>query len=355
MSIHPYSNAEPWRLWRRAVSAPPQGDVDPLIEFPFRITPSDRIVTAGSCFAQHIARHLRERGFNYFVTEPAHPVLDAETAELFNYGVYSARYGNIYSVRQLLQLFLRSHGEFTPCEPAWAGGGAFFDPFRPQIQPDGFATFEEFTVDRTQHLAAVRRAFAELDVFIFTLGLTECWESRQDGAVFPICPGVSAGSFDPDQYRLRNTSVEENVADLRQFVTALRAVNPAARIMLTVSPVPLVATAEAQHVLVATTYSKSVLRVAADVVCRSEDVAYFPSYEIITGPHARGLYFAQDCRSVTESGVRHVMRCFFRHATAASAAELQPGATTETSHLPDPGQAAVQAICEEESLDPAGS
>ena len=80
--------------------------------------------------------------------------------------------------------------------------------------------------------------------------------------------------------------------------------NPRVKVILTVSPVPLVATAEEAHVLVATTLSKSVLRVAAEVVsARGRDVAYFPSYEIITGPQARGRYFAEDLRSVTDEGV----------------------------------------------------
>ncbi len=41
------------------------------------------------------------------------------------------------------------------------------------------------------HLAAVRRMFEESHLFIFTVGLTEIWESTVDGAVFPVAPGWS--------------------------------------------------------------------------------------------------------------------------------------------------------------------
>jgi hypothetical protein len=344
----PYTNAAPWRLWRRAVANPPGGEVDPVVDFPLRITRTDRIVTAGSCFAQNIARHVRLRGFTYLVTEPGHAVLDDETLAAFQYGIYSARYGNIYSARQLLQLFRRAHGEFMPEEPAWRQDGAWFDPFRPLIQPDGFASLAECEADRAQHLAAVRRAFADLDVFIFTLGLTEIWESAADGAVFPLCPGAPRGVFDPARYRLRNLTVAENVADLTAFLGLLRAVNPGARVILTVSPVPLVATAEAAHVLTATTLSKSVLRVAADTVCRTGAAAYFPAYEIVTGVQARGAYFADDCRSVTEAGVAHVMRVFFRHAAEEGEAVAAPKAVRPVFEA---GGAYVQVVCEEESLD----
>src|SRR5205823_5578884 len=77
-----------------------------------------------------------------------------------------------------------------------------------------------------------------------------------------------------------------------------------------------VATAEPRSVLVATTYSKSVLRVAAEEIANHDPgIAYFPSYEIITGQHTRGRYFASDLRSVTEEGVARVMALFLQHYT----------------------------------------
>jgi hypothetical protein len=351
MSTHPYADAAPWRLWRRAVAAPAPQDVDPVVDFPFRITPQSRVVTAGSCFAQHIARHLRQSGYCYHVTEAAHPLLDGPTAEAFGYGIYSARYGNVYTARQLLQLARRAYGQFVPREEAWAEDGRFFDPFRPAIQPGGFASRLELQLDQAQHFAALRRALAELDVFIFTLGLTECWESIEDGAVFPLCPGTAHGRFDAAKYRLRVLTVDETVQDLREFLTLLRQVNPAARAILTVSPVPLVATAENQHVLVATVAAKSVLRAAADVICREGLAAYFPSYEIVTSPAARGAYFAADLRSVTEAGVAHVMGLFFRHAASGATATQAPAPATPDAFAVM--REAVAVLCDEELLDAA--
>ena len=53
---------------------------------------------------------------------------------------------------------------------------------------------------------------------------------------------------------------------------------------------------------------------AAENICmKNKNVAYFPSYEIITGNFSRGAYFGQDCRSITEDGVNHVMKLFFKH------------------------------------------
>ncbi len=86
------------------------------------------------------------------------------------------------------------------------------------------------------------------------------------------------------------------IADLAETVDCIRSKNVDACFIFTVSPVPLIATMEDRSVLASTTYSKSVLRVAAEeIAARYEGVAYFPSYEVITGNHARGRYFADGC------------------------------------------------------------
>lgn len=348
---HPYQDAAPHRVWRKAVSGP-GAEADPVTSLPFRIGPTDRVMTAGSCFAQHISGRLRDSGFAFLVTEPGHAILPAAVAEAHNYGRFTARYGNVYTARQLLQLFRRAMGWFAPADGAWQEeDGRWLDPFRPLIQPGGFVSREELERDRAQHLAAVRVAFETLDVFVFTLGLTECWLSTADGAAYPACPGTAAGRFDPARHRFHNQDAAEVVADLADFVVALRQVNPSARVLLTVSPVPLVATGTDGHVLQATTYSKAVLRVAAETIARKiDDVAYFPSFEIITGPQAQGRYFADDLRSVTDEGVDRVMSLFFRHATQGAAAAPIPSAIREDEFVVR-SRRVIDVLCDEESLD----
>ena len=67
------------------------------------IGPQDKIITAGSCFAQHISRALRARGYNWLNAEPAPPFLPKDAAQQFNYGIFSFRTGNIYTPAMLLQ------------------------------------------------------------------------------------------------------------------------------------------------------------------------------------------------------------------------------------------------------------
>ena len=85
---------------------------------PYRNRP-DAVATAGSCFAQHIARHLSMRGLQHFVAEPAHPFLRPDLAAEYNYGTFSCRYGNVYPTRQLVQLIDRAYDRFSPAEDVW--------------------------------------------------------------------------------------------------------------------------------------------------------------------------------------------------------------------------------------------
>lgn len=345
---NPYKGVNDYQFWRRAVAEIEAHSFDPVSPSQFAIASETRVATAGSCFAQHIARRLVDAGCSHFLCEAGLDLTDDERVAR-NYGVFSARYGNIYTTPQLDQLFDEAFGHFVPQESAWARpDGRIVDVRRQQVEPEGFADFDSLLADRSEHLLAVRRMFSEAEVFIFTLGLTEAWRSKLDQLVFSSAPGVVAGTFDPDRHEFVNFGLEESYGHLRAFITKLRAVNPQVNILLTVSPVPLAATYEDRSVVVSTTYSKSVLRVAAEMATKEfERVDYFPSYEIITGSQARGRYFAEDAREVNQLGVAHAMRCFVaRYVEGFSAGDSEAPARALYQAGPAP-----QIICDEDAID----
>src|SRR3974390_1454425 len=108
---NPYQTKPDYAFWRRAVSRQPLGGGDPVTNVPFLIKSHDKVATAGSCFAQHISKTLVRNGFTFLVTEEK-PVTDGATDE--NYGVFSARFGNLYTIRQLSQLCQRAYGLLEP-------------------------------------------------------------------------------------------------------------------------------------------------------------------------------------------------------------------------------------------------
>ena len=69
MSNNPYTDAQPYQMWHRSVSRVEPHRLDPMVNPRFQIDASTRVSTAGSCFAQHIARKIQSIGFNYFVPE----------------------------------------------------------------------------------------------------------------------------------------------------------------------------------------------------------------------------------------------------------------------------------------------
>jgi hypothetical protein len=350
---HPYVGLSNQQFWKRAASGPGGQDVDPVTDVPFKLTAEDKIVTAGSCFAQHVARYLTESGFNHFVTEKSYPFIPDSVAEKHHYGLFSARYGNLYTARQLLQLLQRAYGEFTPQADHWKtpDGKAFADPFRPQIQPGGFASLLELEADRRQHFAAVRQSIENLDVFVFTLGLTEAWQDKRDGAVFPIAPGIAGGTFDESIVEFYNFDHDETADDLAKAFEFIRAKNPSAKFIVTVSPVPLNATYLPRHVWSSTTWSKAALRIAAEKVTSAMDnCCYFPSYEVITNPHIRGRYYAQDGREVLLSGVNHVMGLFAKHFFEDHVAQPAEPQQADKIHS-DQMEELIELLCDEEAID----
>jgi hypothetical protein len=350
---HPYKGKPDYQFWSRAVTWAPPGGLDPVTAAPFQITRDQKVATLGSCFAQHLARHIQKIGLNYFVTEQPPGDMPPEEAKRQNYGVFTARYGNVYTAQQAVQLFDRAFGRFAPKDDVWPLGDAFVDALRPSVQAGGWSSPAEVRVAREEHLGCVRAMFTKSDVIVFTLGLTEAWRSRTDGTVFANAPGVAGGSFDPAVHERVNFTAEETTRDLFLLIDRVRSVNRHARILLTVSPVPLIATHEDRHVVVSTILSKSALRVAAAAAESNFPwVTYFPSYEIIISPQHGGSYFESDLRSVSERGVAHVMRVFSRHYVASDATAVSAPPTAAPTEAPAVTRLDLaDVVCDEELIE----
>ncbi len=261
-----------------------------------RTTP---IGSAGSCFASEIAYYLQRNDFNYIVTE--HDPGDGELPES------CARWGILFNTPSFRQLAEKAFGlrqmprlaEYAPYGEYWQ------DPFRENIT---FGSVEDLQDDHDSHLANCRAALLKSRVFIITLGLNECWRFIPDGSV------ASRNPKSPLHYALfrhQVLSVDENVAALQAFLDILRANNPEIELIVTVSPVPFLATglADTSHVVTANAHSKAVLRVAAEqFIADNTGVHYFPSYEMVT--HCIADPWEPDQRHVSRPAVAQVMALF---------------------------------------------
>lgn len=304
-----------------------------------------KIATAGSCFAQHIGAWLKNNTIcaEFMDVEPAPPFLDKKFHQRYGYDLFSARYGNIYTVAHLLQLIREAKGKLPAfTENVWPKGDGWVDPFRPTIEPEPYISPDEVIEQRKYHLAKTLELFSGCDVFIFTAGLTEAWVSKTDGAVYPVVPGSSAGGqYDPDKYEFKNFNYMQISRQLDDFYNELLEINPSCKLIFTVSPVPLTATAVSRHVLTSNSYSKSTLRaVIGDFISRKENTDYFPSYEIISSHVTGGSLFMPDKRRVSQFGVNLVMN-YFAQVYKLNIQETSVDNQTESGN----------DICDEQILD----
>ena len=340
MTQHPYQAIPRYSRWKQGVGEGLDRR-ELLAGLNFRgLTRSDRVFSAGSCFASHVGACLERSGFTYFRTE-RRPIPLAGFTDGLGYETFSARFGNIYTSRQFLQLLLRSTGQWAPIEDRWRTPVGLVDPFRPGLKYVP-ASDDEFDAVTKSHLSATRAAIEAATVVIFTLGLTEAWHAN-DGAVFPVCPGTVAGDFDPSRHHFTNLTVGEVASDLRQARSEISRVNPTARFVVTVSPVPLIATATGKHAAVASLESKSVLRAAVVEAQRQDhDIEYFPSYELLMGWQTPPGCWERDMRTVTKFGLDYVMSTLLPDESSSAA---QGGASeTDVAAL---SMLVTQIECEE--------
>jgi len=353
-SDNPYKGLAPRAFWRTGVAEAGLFGLSDLWRSKWQLPADVRFSTYGSCFAQHISRALVSRGVGWVNAEPAPGHTPAGLTKLYNYGVYSSRTGNIYTAAQLLYwVNLALDPNWAQMVELWDGeDGRVRDSLRPVVEPRGFASWDEARLSLRANALAFRRSITEADVFVFTLGLTEGWENAESQQPYPLCPGTSAGTFDPARHKFRNYTYPEIHEDLTEALSLMWTLNPDLKILLTVSPVPLTATASDDHVLVATTYSKSTLRaVAGDLAHSLDAVDYFPSYEIIAAPPSRASFFEPNMRSVAQAGVDYVMGHFFGGLDLSGAARGKTDEAAERRAEVEASMEQEDLVCEEMTLE----
>ncbi len=277
----------------------------PLIRPGFSFSAQDSLFTIGSCFAREIEEAMLQDGvratshpevFNQW--QPRVPAARAGTDErIYRMGVV-----NKYTVNCMLDE-LRWATEDLPAEQ---------HPAVQEIAPGRFVDFAAHNImagddrasvcARRHEISRLMRGAYTADLIVVTLGLAEGWRDTETG----ISLVDSALSFKADRnqrFVLDALSYHDHTAGLRAIAGLLDTHGKANwRMLVTVSPVPFLASFTGDDVIVANSYSKSVLRAAAEEFVRErQNVDYFPSFE---------MAMQSDPALVWESDRRHVTRPF---------------------------------------------
>lgn len=246
------------------------------------IGPETHVTAFGSCFARHICEWLSARKFK---------VLNADsksTAHIVGVGE-----GMVNTFSLLEQISWALEGERFEGD-LWHGPGAVAYEHSEQARLDS------------------ERILRNTDVFIITLGLSEIWCDKLTGGVF--WRGVPTHLFDPERHVFRVASFEENKRNIRLIHDLIRKHRPDAKIIFSVSPIPLVATFRPVSCITANSASKALLRGAVDEVYREVSdqgaMFYWPSYELILDVFDNR--WIHDRRHVKKSVLNFVMTLFER-------------------------------------------
>ncbi len=248
------------------------------------IKPDTKITAFGSCFATNISDWLSKRNFRVLNKGE-----DATRAYVVTMGEGMV---NSFVIRQQFE---------------WAWEGRVFD------QPlwHGYKA-EEFGYD-PEIQAETKRIFDETEVFILTFGLSEVWYDEPTGNVF--WRTIPKEVYDPARHKFRVSSVEENRDNIAAIYHLIRKHRPDAKIIFTLSPIPLIATFRDNSSLTSNSVSKSVLRVAIDEVVREHanegHLYYWPSFEIVTDVFHSP--WKPDRRHPPTRVLRYIMTLFEHH------------------------------------------
>jgi len=281
----------------------------PKIEPKFKLRPQDKFYAIGSCFARGIEHMLVQRRIAVESVAPEFVNLQPVNKEVTGLG-FTNKY-NTFSILNELRWALDPEAVFPIDSIVQVTESTWFDP---HITPTLDLAGLQETLDRRAMMQTVSKRIANCRAVIITLGLVEVWRDCEADVYTNSTPARLVLKTQPKRYEFHLTSFAQNWANLEAIHALLtRYCHPEVRIVITVSPVPLMATFSKMDVVVANTYGKSLLRaVAQEWAAAHVNVDYFPSYEIVQNSN-RAAVWERDLRHVTGAGVHHIMELFLRN------------------------------------------
>lgn len=254
---------------------------------PWPISHATRIAFFGSCFSERIAALLRARKF---------PV----TANPF---------GILYHPVPLLAPLTHALRGENPYDRDFVQSGESYRhlAFHSSLRADTEA-------DLRQRIHAcmgeAQDALLTADVVVLTLGAAVGFRWIADGAWVGNCHGLPAALFSREM-----GTQAEMAAALDEFLLTLNTYNPAAKVLLTVSPVR-----HLRHGMLEDSLGKALLRVVCLEACqRHASASYFPAFELLQEDLRDYRFYAADMAHPSEQAVEYIWEkfgaCFFSPAT----------------------------------------
>ncbi len=267
----------------------------PNITPKFTLGTDAAVFTSGSCFAREIEFALHSLGKTVLSWSPEEKLLGPDT---FN------RY-NTFSV--INDFRLADAGSYDE-DLIWETPLGWIDYSSNGVYPSR----EELVAARKSSIE-IHKRISQADVFVLTLGLVETWYDIKADTYLNFTPSEVLSS-NLSRFECRVTDYDENVLAAKYLIKFLRdKFNPNLKVIITVSPVPLLVSFTGQDIVQANTFSKATLRAVAQKIEEEDElVDYFPSYEIVTMSDPNKAWLP-DYRHVRRETVSRIMQTFIEH------------------------------------------
>ena len=280
----------------------------PTVTPSFQIDPTDTIFAIGSCFARNVEKALEGAGIRVLSREFDLGEIGASIED-------GANFFNKYSIHSVLNeiKWALERDTFPGADIIYeTGQDRYVDPQLGMARLD--FPMETILAFRHRYLDAMA-AVAQADVIILTLGYVETWFDRKLDLYLNVIPPTQLIKAEPERFEFRVLSY----GDIMQGLEALHALlvkhrTKPLKMLVTVSPVPLLATFRDMDVLLANAYSKSVQRAALDeFLLDKTGVDYFPSYEFVTLSNPTVAWSRGDYRHVSQDVINRIMSNVLTH------------------------------------------
>ena len=253
------------------------------------VTPDDRVLVIGSCFADQVGSRLRHAGFDACVNP----------------------FGTLYNPLSVAAALSRlcDGRPFTESECVEMGAGAGLVCSFSHHTSFARETAEEFLSHANDALEEAAAFWRDCNKVLVTLGTVFCW--LHDGVVVSNCLKRPAAEFERVEMTL-----EQVMAVLRSIVMS----SPGKEFIFTISPIRHLSDGAHLNQL-----SKSTLLLAVDALMRDPVVGqrceYFPAYEIVMDELRDYRFYAEDMTHPTAQAADYIWERFLDFAVPSGFAD----------------------------------
>jgi hypothetical protein len=283
----------------------------------FKVDKDARFFCIGSCFAREIEDAISDVGLSATTKTRFHELIDA------NPYLFQRREGimgrphaflnryNLGSMGDLMEIVAQKQPENEAL--LYPAGQDHFHDYHYSRMFEA-RSFEDCLERRKRITDTYHQAARDADIFVFTFGLCESFYDRRGDRYLNVTPDPRTARGQELEFRF--LSFDENIRQGQRIIEAVRHLNPKARIILTVSPVPLDVTFSEHDIIVANSLAKATLLLTAHTLAqKNEGCLYFPSYEIVMNS-AQEKAWLWDRKHVSPPMVNHIMQSFIaRHVS----------------------------------------